>query len=76
MAPRCKTRQEIEEEIKDIDGDGGSSPEPVSAESVESRSSRGRGRVKLPDAWTRVLHISDKLKMPLKSYWVESDVIY
>ena len=64
MAPRRKTRQQIDYEIRDLDESGESSPESDNAEAVESGRNRGRGRVKLPDAWTRVLKIDDRLKLP------------
>ena len=61
---------------KEIEGLNKQISESDNAEAVESGRNRGRGRVKLPDAWTRVLKIDDRLKLPLKSYWVESDVVY
>ena len=41
---------------------------------MESGGSTGPGRMKLPDAWSSVLKIDDKLTLPIKPHWVQPDV--
>ena len=74
MRARRKTKTEIEEEIKDLDHDEAEEDQPDNAESVGSESSASRGRVKIPDAWSRVLKIDDRLKLPIQEYWVAADI--
>ena len=72
---RARSADEVEEDLVEEDQLLEEEEEKNADQSFESSYTSKRGRPKIPDSWTRVMHVTPELDHRGKEHWISSDLM-